>query len=109
MAHGQNRVGRGLALVAGSSCDIGALRYSSRMIRFLPILGIGAVIGCARPEPYHDYNAPTLKTAAEREQELQQNLRDGRSWDDQQRLMADVKGAFGSPSTADVTGPGKNK
>jgi hypothetical protein len=79
------------------------------MIRFLPILAIGAAIGCARPEPYHAYNAPTLKTAAERELELQQNLRDDRSWDDQQRLMTDVKGAFGSPSTADVTGPGKGK
>jgi hypothetical protein len=78
------------------------------MIRFLPFLLIPA-IGCARPEPFHAYNNSALKTADERQAELQQNLRDGRSWEEQERLMADVKGAFGSPSTGDVTGPGNNK
>jgi hypothetical protein len=78
------------------------------MIRFLPFLLIPA-IGCARPEPFHTYNGSTLKTADERQVELQQNLRDGRSWDEQERLMADVKGVFGSPSTADVTGPAKRQ
>lgn len=77
------------------------------MIRFLTLLLI-AVVGCARPEPYHAYEIPTLKTAEERESELKQNLSDGRSWDKQQKLMADVKSAFGGPSTADATGPNKS-
>jgi hypothetical protein len=79
------------------------------MMRFLAFLAIAAIIGCARPEPYHAYNLPTLKTADERELELRENLRDGRSWDEQQRLMSEAKGAFGSPNTADVTGPAKGK
>ena len=78
------------------------------MIRFLPLLLITA-IGCARPEPFHAYNGPTLKTADERASELRENMADGRSWDDQQRLMSDVKGAFGGPSMADVIGPAKSK
>lgn len=78
------------------------------MIRFLPLLVLAA-IGCARPEPFHANYSSTLKTADERERELRENLRDSRSWDEQQRLMADVKGVFGSPSTADATGPAKGK
>jgi hypothetical protein len=79
------------------------------MIRFLPFLLVTVAIGCARPEPFQANNSPALKTADERELELRENLRDGHSWDEQQRLMADVKGAFGSPSTADVTGPARGK
>lgn len=65
------------------------------MIRFLPFLLVGA-LGCARPEQYHAYDIPALKTADQREQELRENLRDGRSWDEQQQMMADVKAAFGT-------------
>ncbi len=74
------------------------------MIRFLPFLVIAAV-GCARPEPYHAYDLPALKTADERERDLHQNLRDDRTWEEQQQMMADVKAAFGGSSNSDAMGP----
>lgn len=76
------------------------------MSRVLPLLLILAV-GCARPEPFRAYEAPKLKTAAEREQELKDNVRPDRSWADHEATMGDVKGAFGGPSDADATGPKK--
>ena len=62
IAHGQKRGGCKSVIVAGSSCDIGDLRYSSRMIRFLPILAIATIVGCARPQPFHAYDSPAIKT-----------------------------------------------
>jgi hypothetical protein len=73
------------------------------MRRLLPILLLST--GCAGPDAFRD--DPTSLSATERrELDLQKNLRDGRSWAEQERLMGDVRGAFGGPSGADALGPG---
>jgi hypothetical protein len=64
-----------------------------------------ALAGCAAPERYRAYDVPRKLTAEEREQELQRNVRPGRSWDEQERLLSEVKGAFGQSSDADTLGP----
>jgi hypothetical protein len=63
--------------------------------------------GCTTTEPMNGVDTPGLKAADERQLELQRNLNEGRSWQEQERLMSDVKNAFGSPSKADATGPGR--
>ena len=80
----------------------GTLRYSDRMRRLLPTLLLAA--GCAGPDGFQA-DPPALSTAERRERDLRKNLGDGRSWDEQERLMADVKAAFGAPSDADALGP----
>jgi hypothetical protein len=71
------------------------------MRRLLPTLLLAA--GCAGPDEFRD--DPSLSTAERRELNLRRNLRDDRSWEEQERLMADVKTAFGGPSDADALGP----
>jgi hypothetical protein len=73
------------------------------MRRVLPLL-VAALGGCLVAEPLPVYELPPA-TAVEREQDLKRNLRDGRTWEDQEQLMKDVKGAFGEPSDADSLGP----
>ena len=77
------------------------LRYSDRMRRLLPTLLLAA--GCASPDEFRD--DPSLSTAERRERDLRRNLRTGQSWEEQERLMADVKAALGGPSDADALGP----
>ena len=71
-----------------------------RVLLLLPLIA-----GCAAPERYRAYDTSGLKTADERELELQTNLRDGVSWDEQERRIADAKALFGVPSNSDATGP----
>jgi hypothetical protein len=73
------------------------------MRRVLPLLV--ALAGCTVAEPLPVYELPPPATAQEREADLKRNLRDGRTWDEQDQLMKDVKGAFGQPSDADSLGP----
>jgi hypothetical protein len=73
------------------------------MRRVLPLLAILA--GCTVAEPLPVYDLPPPRTAAERELDLKRNLREGRTWEEQEQLMKDVKGAFGQPSDADSLGP----
>ena len=78
------------------------LRYSGRMRRLLPTLLLFA--GCAGPDGFQA--DPTgLSTAERRELDLRKNLRDDRAWEEQERLMADVKAAFGAPAGGDALGP----
>jgi hypothetical protein len=70
------------------------------------VLLLTAVLaGCAAPERYQAYDVPRPQTAQEREADLRGNVRDGRTWAEQERRMADLKAAFGPPSDADVLGP----
>jgi hypothetical protein len=69
------------------------------------LLATALLTGCTAPERYRAYDPPPLLTAAEREQDLKRNVRAGRSWEEQEQLMRDVKGAFGQPSDADMLGP----
>jgi hypothetical protein len=73
------------------------------MRRVLPLL-VG-LAGCTAPDPHVVDGPPPPLTAAERELDLKQNLRDGRSWEEQEQLMRDVKSALGAPSDADSLGP----
>jgi hypothetical protein len=73
------------------------------MRRVLPLL-LG-LAGCTTPGPPPADGLPPLLTAEERELDLKRNLREGQSWEEQERLMKDVKGAFGQPSDADALGP----
>ena len=68
------------------------------MRRVLPLLA--DLAGCTVAEPVPVYDLPPPRTAAEK-----RNLRDGRTWDEQEHLLKDVKGAFGEPSDADSLGP----
>ena len=77
------------------------LRYSGRMRRLLPTLLLAA--GCAGPDGFQT-DPIGLSTAERRELDLRKNLRDDRAWDEQERLMADVKAAFGAPA-GDALGP----
>jgi hypothetical protein len=72
------------------------------MRRLLSTLVLAA--GCASPDEFRD-DPSALPTADRRELDLRKNLRDGRAWEEQERLMADVKAAFGGPSDADALGP----
>jgi hypothetical protein len=76
------------------------------MRRVLPLLL--ALTGCTVAEPLPVYELPPPATAAERERDLQQHLREGQTWEEQERRMKDVKDAFGQPSDADALGPKTN-
>ena len=82
------------------------MRYSDLMRRFRPLLLL-FVLGCAAPEKYRAYSEAGQTTETRRESDLQKNLRDGRSWDEQEQILSDVRNAFGKPSNADATGPKK--
>jgi hypothetical protein len=73
------------------------------MRRVLPLLAVLA--GCTVAEPLRVYDLPPPRTAAERELDLKRNLRDGRTWEEQERLLKDAKRALGEPSDADSLGP----
>ena len=73
------------------------------MRRVLPLLA--ALAGCAVAEPRPVYELPAPRTAAERELDLKRNLRDERTWEEQEQLMRDLKGAFGEPSHGDSLVP----
>jgi hypothetical protein len=75
-----------------------------RVLLLLPLIG-----GCAGPERYQAYDTPGLKTANARELELQTNLRESVSWEEQERRIAETKANFGAPSNSDATGPAKMK
>jgi len=72
--------------------------------RVLPLVVLAA--GCAGPDAFQP-DPGALPTADLREQELKRNLRDGLPWEEQERRIADLKGAFGPPTDADATGPAK--
>ena len=74
----------------------------SRVLLLLPLIA-----GCAAPERYQAYDSPGLKTADLREVELQTNLRDGVTWEEQERRIAEAKAVFGTHSNADAMGPAK--
>jgi len=72
--------------------------------RVLPLVVLAA--GCAGPDGVQTDPA-SLPTADRREQELKRNLRDGLTWEEHERRIAELKGTFGPPTDADATGPGK--
>jgi hypothetical protein len=90
--------------LGGSSCVGGTLRYSDRVRRVLPLVVLAA--GCAGPDGFRA-DPVALPTADLREQELKDNLRDGLTWEEHERRMAELKGTFGPPADADASGPGK--
>jgi hypothetical protein len=73
-----------------------------RVLLLLPLIA-----GCAAPERYQAYDTPELKTADARELELQTNLRNGVSWEEQERRIAEAKAVFGAPSNSDALGLAK--
>jgi hypothetical protein len=73
-------------------------------MRYVPLL-LAALVGCAAPERYRAYDSPGYLTAEGRELDLKRNLQADRSWEDQEQLLREVKGAFGQPSDADALGP----
>jgi hypothetical protein len=77
------------------------------MRRFRPLLLLSAV-GCASTQTNPPHEEPIPKTAEERQQELQDNLRGGRGWKQQEEMMSDVKNVFGAPS-GDALGPSEAK
>ena len=74
------------------------------MRRVLPLLVLAA--GCAGTDEFQT-DPDTLPTAERREQELKENLRDGLSWEEHERRVAEAKGVFGPGSGGDATGPGR--
>ena len=80
------------------------MRYSDRVRGVLPLVVLAA--GCAGPAGVQPDPA-ALPTADLREQELKRNLRDGVTWEEHERRIADLKGAFAPAADADAAGPGK--
>jgi hypothetical protein len=74
------------------------------MRRVLLLLFLAA--GCAGPDQFQP-DPTALPTADLREQELKTHLRDGVTWDEQERRMADAKAIFGPAANADAIGPNK--
>jgi hypothetical protein len=72
------------------------------MRRVLPLVVLAA--GCAGPDQLQPDPA-ALPTADLRELELKRNLRDGVSWDEQERRIADAKSILTPAAGADATGP----
>jgi hypothetical protein len=72
------------------------------MRRIRPLLVL-LIVGCSAPQPVDE--PPPLLTAADREADLKRHLHGGRTWTDQERLMADVKSAFEQSKGADAGGP----
>jgi hypothetical protein len=72
----------------------------------LPLLVF--VAGCAGPAGFEP-DPSALPTADRREKELKDNLRDGLTWEEHERRMAELKAAFGGPSDADAAGPARGK
>ncbi|HKB03366.1 MAG TPA: hypothetical protein VKD90_14170 [Gemmataceae bacterium] len=62
-------------------------------------------VGCSSPQPVDD--PPPLLTASEREADLKKHLRGGRTWDEQEQLIGDVKRVFERSKGADAGGPAK--
>jgi hypothetical protein len=77
------------------------------MRRFRLLLLLFAT-GCAGTQTIPPDQEPSPKTAEERQKELQDNLRGGRGWKQQEEMMSDVKNMFGTPS-GDALGPDKTK
>jgi hypothetical protein len=72
------------------------------MRRILPLMLLAA--GCAgmdqlQPDPM------VLPTADVREQNDQRNLRDGVTWEEQERRIGEAKAIFAPAANADATGP----
>ena len=61
----------------------------------------------APARPGFNRDPAALPTADLREQELKRNLRDGVTWEEHERRIADLKGAFAPAADADAAGPGK--
>jgi hypothetical protein len=80
------------------------VRYSDRVRGVLPLVVLAA--GCAGPDAFQA-DPGALPTADLREQELKRNLQNGLTWEEHERRIADLKGAFGQPADADASGPGK--
>jgi hypothetical protein len=74
------------------------------MRRVLLVLTLAT--GCASPDGFQA-DPTALPTADRREQELQRNLRDGLTWEEQEQRMTEAKTVFGPPSESDATGPKK--
>jgi hypothetical protein len=72
------------------------------MRRVLSLVVLAA--GCAGPEVLQPDPA-ALPTADLRELELRRNLRDGVSWEEQERRSAEAKAVLTPAAGADATGP----
>ncbi|HEX3152772.1 MAG TPA: hypothetical protein VHR66_32165 [Gemmataceae bacterium] len=76
------------------------------MRRVLPLLVL--ITGCVGPITFLDGDDPsTLSNAQRRELESKHHLRDDRSWEEQERQVAELKSALGVPSEGDALGPNK--
>jgi hypothetical protein len=72
------------------------------MRRVLPLLVLAA--GCAGPDQFQP-DVTALPTADVRELNDKRNLRDGLSWEDQERRIGEAKAIFAPAANADATGP----
>lgn len=74
------------------------------MRRVLPLVVLAA--GCTGPDALQPDPA-VLPTADLRERELQTHLRDGITWDEQERRIGEAKAIFAPAANADATGPSR--